>query len=332
MNKISNISKIIFTGVLLFTIIAIVSSFVSILHINQVFSPDYLESLNIFYFFVVPVVGIAGCILFVFGLNNLAKQTVGFNGDGKALGYVRNGIIVLIVSMAIIPCSFFFNGSKFFNLSIIQHILTIGGYILMLLGYLRLKDSETFHPKAKTGAQKLVIAQILLLASVTNSIIAMVLSSIENEYLYITYYITGIIGWALVIWGWAIINNATSLVGNEQNNGATDAPQTVRKPSNKVGLAGFVCALLGPALIVTLLESSVERNIKVTLVAFSLTVFVLGIILSIVGLFKKPKGWAIAGVIIVGIVVLIVIGIGALLSNIPKFNQVDLLKWGTGTM
>jgi hypothetical protein len=297
-------------------------------------------------------------------LNNFVKQTVGCNGDGKALGYVRNGIIVLIVSMIVGVCGSFlidynqglsaYQKSQILHLSI--EILAAGGYTLMLLGYLRLKNSETFHPKANVGAQKLVIAQILLLVTTTIRIIAVVLTlnvlsssdessysvwATENGYMYYlntASLLIGIIGCSLVIWGWAIINNATSLVGNEQNNatllvgneqnnatslvgneqnnGATDVPQTAKK-RNWVGIIGFGLAVVGFIMIAGKILLDASGVADVAGVAFAVLFFVFcggGLLLSIIGLFFKPRKFAVAGLITVLATVLLYVALVAALG------------------
>jgi hypothetical protein len=87
-------------------------------------------------------------------------------------------------------------------------------------------------------------------------------------------------------------------MSNFQNNGATDAPL------NKVGLAGFVCALVGSgtalvmSLVVAILRDGIYQYETVlhVLSYFISIVSLLGLILSIVGLFKKPRGLAIDGI------------------------------------
>jgi membrane-bound ClpP family serine protease len=97
-----------------------------------------------------------------------------------------------------------------------------------------------------------------------------------------------------------------------QKNGASDAQtQTVEsKPSNKAGVVGFVCALLGPIIFfvgAVFMFMDIDRSTTKCTIVIGAIVAVVGLILSFVGVFKKPKGFAIAGLIITGIYVLIAI-------------------------
>ncbi len=91
----------------------------------------------------------------------------------------------------------------------------------------------------------------------------------------------------------------------EQNNEPTNSGQTVvvnqsEKKSNGVGTAGFILALL--ALFLG----------WVPILGWIL--WVLGLILSFVGVFKQPRGLSIAGLIIslIGIILLLVVFAGVL--------------------
>ncbi len=89
---------------------------------------------------------------------------------------------------------------------------------------------------------------------------------------------------------------------NEQSNsGQTIIVNQQEKQSNGVGTAGFVLALI--ALFLGWVP------------ILGWVVWVLGLILSFVGVFKKPKGMAIAGLVIslIGIILLLTV-FGALLG------------------
>ena len=89
---------------------------------------------------------------------------------------------------------------------------------------------------------------------------------------------------------------------NEQSNsGQTIIINQQEKKSNGVGTAGFVLALI--ALFLGWVP------------VLGWIVWVLGLILSFVGVFKKPKGMAIAGLVIslIGIILLLTV-FGALLG------------------
>ncbi len=83
-----------------------------------------------------------------------------------------------------------------------------------------------------------------------------------------------------------------------QNGGQDTSKQTIiinqtEKKSNGTGTAGFVLALIG--LFVSWIP------------VFGWIIWLLGLILSFVGIFKSPKGMAIAGLIIslIGVIILI---------------------------
>ena len=88
-------------------------------------------------------------------------------------------------------------------------------------------------------------------------------------------------------------NNNNGL--QNQNDRTTVIVNQVEKKSNGVGIAGFVLALCA------LLFSWTP--------VFNWILWALGLILSLVGIFRKPKGLAIAGLIIscLGLILLIVL-------------------------
>jgi hypothetical protein len=80
---------------------------------------------------------------------------------------------------------------------------------------------------------------------------------------------------------------------------------------NKLGAAGFVIALI--ALFMKWVTIPVIGKLEGI-------IWLLGIVLSIIGLFSKPKGFAIAGIIIslIGIIWLIVVGgLTAIMALLP---------------
>ncbi|MGQ1892031.1 hypothetical protein ACT29H_16460 [Thermophagus sp. OGC60D27] len=100
---------------------------------------------------------------------------------------------------------------------------------------------------------------------------------------------------------------AEEIKTNEQSNaGQTIIINQQEKKSNGVGTAGFVLALI--ALFLGWVP------------VLGWIVWVLGLILSFVGVFKKPKGMAIAGLVIslIGIILLLTV-FGALLGTAAAF-------------
>lgn len=82
---------------------------------------------------------------------------------------------------------------------------------------------------------------------------------------------------------------------NNQNSGQTIIINQDEKKSNGIGTAGFVLALI--ALFLGWIP------------ILGWIIWLLGLILSFVGIFKKPKGLSIAGLVIslIGVILLIVV-------------------------
>ena len=102
-----------------------------------------------------------------------------------------------------------------------------------------------------------------------------------------------------------------------QNNEQSSQGQTIiinqqQKKSNGLGTAGFVLALI--ALFLGWVP------------VLGWILWLLGLIFSFIGVFKKPKGLAIAGLVIslIGIIVLIVISAGVL-GGVSNFMQVAII-------
>ena len=100
---------------------------------------------------------------------------------------------------------------------------------------------------------------------------------------------------------------------NEQSSqGQTIIINQQQKKSNGLGTAGFVLALI--ALFLGWVP------------VLGWILWLLGLIFSFIGVFKKPKGLAIAGLVIslIGIIVLIVISAGVL-GGVSNFMQVAII-------
>lgn len=92
---------------------------------------------------------------------------------------------------------------------------------------------------------------------------------------------------------------------NNYNNGPTPPPvyhTTVyqQSRSNGMAIAGFVCALVALVLF--------------WLPVISWVLWVLGLVFSLIGVFKAPRGFAIAGLIItfIGVIILLISAVGLL--------------------
>ena len=101
------------------------------------------------------------------------------------------------------------------------------------------------------------------------------------------------------------------IMTNESQNSSNQAGQTViinqtEKKSNGVGTAGFVLALIAVFLG--------------WVPVLGWIIWLLGLILSFVGVFKQPKGLAIAGLVIslIGIILLLTV-FGAILGGAAAF-------------
>jgi hypothetical protein len=89
-----------------------------------------------------------------------------------------------------------------------------------------------------------------------------------------------------------------------QGNGQSGSTQTIYigqvNKTNGMGVAGFVFALLGLFLG--------------WIPVFGWIIWVLGVVFSIVGVFKKPNGLAIAGLVISFIGIIILVGFAGLIG------------------
>ncbi len=87
---------------------------------------------------------------------------------------------------------------------------------------------------------------------------------------------------------------------NEQAGSAQTIFIEQGKKTNGIGIAGFVLALLGLFLG--------------WIPVLGWIIWLLGVVFSIVGIFKKPKGFAIAGLVISFIGVIILVGFAGLIG------------------
>jgi hypothetical protein len=89
---------------------------------------------------------------------------------------------------------------------------------------------------------------------------------------------------------------------NREENKQTEIIIKNENKSNGIGVAGFILALLGLCLSWTPVVGWI--------------IWFLGALFSIIGLFKKPRGFAIAGFIISFIDLIILIALGVVLAAI----------------
>jgi hypothetical protein len=132
---------------------------------------------------------IAGYALFLLGLINFAKILDG--DDRKSAEMLRNGAVLMILA-GLLP---------FLRLpGILIAVVNIVGFILMLLGYSKLKSSVTFPAKARVGAAKLFLSMILLIIGAVIGLIPLIGGIIGA--------ILSIIAFFFMLSGWATIKNA----------------------------------------------------------------------------------------------------------------------------
>ena len=93
-----------------------------------------------------------------------------------------------------------------------------------------------------------------------------------------------------------------------QNNPQPSVEQQQKKGTNGFGIAGFIFALIALLMLLPLDDSDLYNDdIFLGLIFW----WVLGLIFSIIGVTKKPKGLSITGLIFSGLVFLILLGIAA---------------------
>jgi hypothetical protein len=134
---------------------------------------------------------IIGYLLYIKGLIDFTSILK--NEDNKAMKNVRNGAILMIAATVFSLDFIGFPG-------ILIAIINIVGFILMLVGYSKLKNSPTFHAQARVGATKLFLAMILSLVGAILGIIPLIGGIING--------ILSIIAFILVLLGWNSIKNA----------------------------------------------------------------------------------------------------------------------------
>jgi uncharacterized membrane protein len=138
------------------------------------------------YILFIGIVG--GYALFLFGLTNFSKILEA--ADRNAVESVRNGAVIMTVGVIVDVLIWGFIGL----------IVYIVGFILMMMGYSKLKNSPTFPQKARNGASKLFTAMLLSLIGAILGLIPLVGGFINM--------ILSIIAFFFILSGWATIKNA----------------------------------------------------------------------------------------------------------------------------
>ncbi|MDR0754065.1 MAG: hypothetical protein LBF04_01615 [Prevotellaceae bacterium] len=194
------ITKKIFLGVLLYSIANVlysivdpISSLVSFAGSVESFTMGSSSISGTATFFKILTyllfIGIAGgYVLFLLGLTDFSKILEA--SDRNAVESVRNGAIIMIAG-AVVDVLIW---------GLLGLILYIVGFILMMMGYSKLKNSPTFPQKARNGASKLFTAMLLSLVGAIVGLIPIVGGFINA--------ILSIIAFFFILSGWATIRDA----------------------------------------------------------------------------------------------------------------------------
>lgn len=139
---------------------------------------------------------IVGYALFVIGLKNW-RDILG-DDDSRAVKKIYNGAILAAIAYVWLLVGFW---------GWIASVLNVISFILMLMGYMALKNSSTFPAKGRKGASNLFISMILSLIA---GILVLVLGWIPLVGLVISAIagIMSLIAFILIFVGWAQIKSA----------------------------------------------------------------------------------------------------------------------------
>lgn len=162
------------------------------------------------------LVVIVGFVLHIVGLSKFRK--ILDEEDGKAIGSVRNGLLLsLVVGFVVMLTAFLAGGFDLIPsagktlpamLAGIGFVtVNITAYIMMLKGFNALRRSQTFPAKARRGASHLFVSMILNIIVVGLSFSANLIPDAEVVFGAIIL-IAGLFGLILMFMGWAKIKNA----------------------------------------------------------------------------------------------------------------------------
>lgn len=145
---------------------------------------------------IVLIAGIAsvlGYVLYVLGLGNFKNILAG--EDAVAISKVWLAAILALAGSVITVLAVLLPG-----IGIIGTIAAIAAYVLNLLGFMALKNSQTFPVQAKAGASKLFLAYILyLIGAISAFILPSFISSLIN-----------LVALVMILIGWANIKNTNA--------------------------------------------------------------------------------------------------------------------------
>ena len=183
-----NATSKIFTGVLLFSLSGIAGGILAAI-LGFILKSLTLVSIIVL---IAGIASILGYVLYVLGLGNFKNILAG--EDAAAISKVWLAAILALAGSVITVLTTLIPG-----IGIIGTIAAIAAYVLNLLGFMALKNSQTFPALAKAGASKLFLAYILyLVGAISAFILPSFISSIIN-----------LVALVMILIGWANIKNTT---------------------------------------------------------------------------------------------------------------------------
>lgn len=179
-----NATSKIFLGVLLFSLSGIAGGILAAI-LGLILKSLTLVGIIVL---IAGIASILGYVLYVLGLGNFKSILAG--EDAAAVSKVWLAAILALASSVITVLAILLPG-----IGIIGTIAAIAAYVLNLLGFMALKNSQTFPTQAKAGASKLFIAYILYLVG---AISAFILPSFISGLINLVALVMILIGWASI--------------------------------------------------------------------------------------------------------------------------------------
>jgi len=151
----------------------------------------------------------------IFGWNTFSNGLSAFAkmlepADSASFAKVRNGIMLLMIGFGVRLLMGFliFPGAIWLDnlLYAAYFVGCAGGYLMMMLGFSELKQSNTFPEKARNGANLLFVAMILLMVGPALSLLNMGVSL--SGLAPVLNIICGIGGFIVMIIGWSRMKEA----------------------------------------------------------------------------------------------------------------------------
>lgn len=183
----------VFTAVLIYSIAAALATLISsVVWPSAMFRMDGV----LIFFYILEVVYILGLILFIIALTHFGA--ILDHEDSQSIGNIRTGasLNLIGVGLTLIPFMGWVGG-----------ILNILGWVLMLVGYMSLKNSVSFPAKARKGASNLFLAMII---SLIGGIVMLIFGWIPIIRLVVGLIVFAVyaIAFVLMLSGWINIKDA----------------------------------------------------------------------------------------------------------------------------